>query len=109
MNPALISLRIAAILYFILAAVIVVLSFSLDKGLALIFMSLVAFGMGYLMLKIRLGLIAGKYWAWVAGIIISGMQVFSIFFPLGIMGLIGLLNTKTRQAFNAAADQKVVV
>lgn len=108
MNPALISLRIAAILYFILAAVITVLSFSLDKVFALLFMSLVGIGMGFLMLKIRSGLIAGKYWAWVAGLIISGMQVFSLFFPLGIMGLIGLLNTKTRQAFNAAADQKVV-
>jgi hypothetical protein len=47
----------------------------------------------------------GKYWAWVAGIIVSGMQVLSIFFPLGIMGLMGLLNSKTRQAFNAAADK----
>ncbi len=105
MNPALLSLKIAQYLYFVLAAVLVVLSFTLDSGAGLLFVSFFTIGWGYFLVRIRRGLIEGKYWAWVAGIIISGMQVFSIFFPLGIMGLMGLLNSKTRQAFNAIADK----
>ncbi len=108
MNPALISLRIAAVLYFVLSAFLIGTGLVIDNGASLLFISLFSIGFGYFILRVRSGLIAGKYWAWVAGIIISGMQVFSLFFPLGIMGLMGLLNTKTRQAFNNAADQSVV-
>lgn len=105
MNSALLSLKIAQFLYFILAALLVVLSFTMEGGAALFAFSLFVVAWGYFMLRIRRGLLEGKYWAWVAGIIVSGMQTLSIFFPLGIMGLMGLLNTNTRQAFNAAADK----
>lgn len=105
MNPALLSLKIAQFLYFILAAVLVVSSFAVEGGVGLLVVSLFIIGWGYFLIRIRRGLMEGKYWAWVAGIIVSGMQVLSIFFPLGIMGLMGLLNSKTRQAFNAAADK----
>lgn len=40
-----------------------------------------------------------KFWAWIAGICLSGLYIPSIFFPLGVMGLIGLLDGEVRAAF----------
>ena len=40
-----------------------------------------------------------KFWAWVAGLCISGVYVPSLFLPLGVMGLMGLLDPASRAAF----------
>jgi hypothetical protein len=40
-----------------------------------------------------------KFWAWVVALCLSGLYVPSAFLPLGIMGLIGLLDPETRAAF----------
>lgn len=47
------------------------------------------------------GLKRGRFWAWVAGLILSSIFVFSIFLPLGVMGLVGLLEEPTRKRFSA--------
>ncbi len=43
----------------------------------------------------------GKYWAWIAGLILCGIYVPSLFIVLGIIGLIGLLKPETRKYFEA--------
>jgi len=43
-----------------------------------------------------------QYWAWVTGIVISAIYIPSIFLVFGILGLIGLLNSDTQAAFQAA-------
>ena len=44
-----------------------------------------------------------KFWAWVAGLCLSGLYVPSLFLPLGVMGLIGLLDPATRAAFGVGS------
>lgn len=41
-----------------------------------------------------------RFWAWVAGLVISGLYVPSLFLPLGVMGLVGLLDENVRTRFN---------
>ncbi|GEM_PF-5136446 len=43
-----------------------------------------------------------RYWAWVTAIVISALYLTSIFLPLGILGLLGLLDAETQAAFQAA-------
>ena len=45
------------------------------------------------------GLGRRKLWAWIAGLCIFGMYVPSLFFPLGALGLWGLLDNGSRAAF----------
>ena len=45
------------------------------------------------------GLKENKYWAWVAGIVISALSIPSFYFIFGILGLMGLLNKETKKAF----------
>ncbi|HLE03353.1 MAG TPA: hypothetical protein VI729_01900 [Anaerolineales bacterium] len=40
-----------------------------------------------------------KFWAWVAGLCLSGLYIPSLFLPLGVMGLIGLLDPASRAEF----------
>jgi len=40
-----------------------------------------------------------RYWAWIAGLIICGIYVPSVFVVLGVLGLIGLLDAETQAAF----------
>lgn len=103
MKPALLSLRIITVLNTIISIILILASVLRDDP--------IVFGLGvfigvFSMLYhlIHRGLVAKKYWAWVAGIIVSGMYTFSLFFPLGIMGLVGLLKRETRQDFNRIAD-----
>lgn len=42
----------------------------------------------------------GKYWAWIAGLILCGIYVPSLFIVLGIVGLIGLLKPEVRAYFS---------
>ena len=41
----------------------------------------------------------GKFWAWVAGIAIGGLYTPSLFLPLGVFILAGLLSDGCRQSF----------
>lgn len=40
---------------------------------------------------------AGRYWAWIAGICVAGLYIPSIFIPLGIPILLGLLKEDVKQ------------
>jgi hypothetical protein len=48
---------------------------------------------------VRRGIIQRKFWAWVAGLCIFGLYMPSIFFPLGVSGLWGLLAKGSREEF----------
>ncbi len=45
------------------------------------------------------GLHRRRFWAWVAGLCIFGIYASSIFFPLGALGLWGLLDEGSRAEF----------
>ena len=45
------------------------------------------------------GLHRRKFWAWVAGLCIFGLYAPSLFFPLGALGLWGLLDRGSRAEF----------
>jgi len=45
-----------------------------------------------------------KFWAWVAGLCLSGLYIPSLFLPLGVMGLIGLLDPAARAAFGIGSS-----
>lgn len=45
------------------------------------------------------GLRRRRFWAWVAGLCIFGIYVPSLFLPLGVLGLWGLLDAGSQQAF----------
>ena len=40
-----------------------------------------------------------KFWAWIAGLVVFGLYLPSAFFPLGALGLWGLLATGSRNEF----------
>jgi hypothetical protein len=44
-----------------------------------------------------------RFWAWVAGLCVSGLYIPSLFLPLGVMGLIGLLDPASRAAFGVGS------
>src|SRR6266849_1178427 len=97
-------LHISAVLYLIVGVLMFAL-FTRDKdetGLGL------AFAIGTLLFCLALiagiefvvyGLRNRKFWAWVAGLCVFGVYLPSLFFPLGALGLWGLLDSGSRAAF----------
>ena len=99
---AIICLHLSALLY-LLAGVALLLVSSVDE-----------FGMrfsgGVIFLLICLALMIGieiivyglkhrKFWAWIAGLCAFGLYLPSLFFPLGALGLWGLLDAGSRREF----------
>ena len=100
MKYALLSLKITFVFYYVFAGVLLLgILIPETSGVGMAFLSFAAGILGFAVTKVHSGLAQKKYWAWVASIIISGLSLFSLFFPIGLMGLIGLLNKETRQAF----------
>jgi hypothetical protein len=105
---ATVCLHISAVLYLIVALLMFPLFTAVDDtGWGLLF----AIGMFILCL----GLIAGiefvvyglhrrKFWAWVAGLCIFGLYAPSLFFPLGALGLWGLLDSGSRAEFGVGGN-----
>ena len=53
------------------------------------------------------GLKKHRFWAWVCGIIISGLNVFSLCMPLGVLTLVGLLLKDTQPLFQKSKQLPV--
>ena len=73
-----------------------------SSGLAvflLLFCLALAVGVEFLVLGLR----RRRFWAWIAGLIVSGIYVPSLFLPLGALGLWGLLAAGSRNAFGVGA------
>ena len=100
MNPKLkkttICLHISAIIYFLLATIIIGVT-----PTGLIFLAVFCIAMGVFVEIVINRLKQRKYWAWIAAIIICATYVPSIFIALGIIGLVGLFDESVRKDFNA--------
>ena len=77
------------------------------------------FVFGALMFVLNLLLVAGiefvvkglrrrRFWAWVAGLCIFGVYTCSIFLPLGVLGLWGLLDRGSRSEFGISVQEAAV-
>ncbi|WP_144053691.1 hypothetical protein [Baaleninema simplex] len=89
-------LRISSLLYLALAAIVTLVVEDAAAKVAifiacLVFVSIIEF--------IRRGLKRRKFWAWVAGIGIFALYIPSLFFPLGALGMWGLLDKGSRREF----------
>ncbi len=71
----------------------------LQLRLETVFASLVCFGLAALVEFVIHGLRRRKFWAWVAGLCIFGLFLPTYFFPLGALGLWGLLDNGSRAEF----------
>ena len=102
---AIIALRISEGLYVLIALCLpaVALSFpDVQEQLPIwigICTGLLTIGFAVLIEIVVRALNRRRFWAWVAGLCISGLYIPSLFLPLGIMGLIGLLDPVSRAAF----------
>jgi hypothetical protein len=47
-----------------------------------------------------------RFWAWVVGLCIFALYASSLFLPLGVLGLWGLLNPGSRAEFGIGVSQK---
>jgi hypothetical protein len=99
---AIVCLHISAVLYFMVGVLILGI-FAINEHEA-------GTGAGLCMFVFCVALIAGievvvhglhqrKFWAWIAGLCIFGMYIGSLFFPLGALGLWGLLDSGSRAEF----------
>jgi len=101
LNKTIIVLHISAVIYFLLGIALLTLTILpryIPYG-ALLLIALVSIAIGVFVEIIIKGLKDNKFWAWVAGLIISGLYVPSLFIILGIIGLIGLLDKEVRKDF----------
>lgn len=108
-----IAFHIAASLYLLLGVFLVLLaskiiqlpgdqsSMNSENSFMLGFMGVFCFALAAICELVVNGLHRERFWAWVAGLILSSVFVCSIFLPLGVMGLIGLLEEPTRKRFSA--------
>jgi hypothetical protein len=101
---AVVCLHISAGLYVLIGVALVPMFLDADpSGLGM------AFAAGTLVFCLALaggiefvvwGLGRRKFWAWVAGLCLFGLYVPSLFFPLGALGLWGLLDEGSRAEFD---------
>lgn len=113
MNKTLIIFRIIYVAHFIFSLLLFFLLFLTfvvsdpngefrQVAIVSFVLSLVFLFLGILYYKVCSGLKSGKFWAWIAGIILSGMWCPSIFFFIGIPALWGLVCKNTRTYFFAS-------
>ena len=119
---AIIGIRISSILYFIIMLFCLFVIFmhsesleseSLDEdGITVVMlwvMAILAMLIAAFLEVVIVYLRKRKFWAWIAGLVVAGIYVPSLFLPLGILIFIGLLAKSSRQEFgvsggNAAED-----
>lgn len=113
LKPALLCLRISEGLYVLLAILFGVLGTSgmlfgekpssqaeyfYVLGFTIFFVFL-CLGMAIFIEIVCQHLKQGKYWAWIAGLILSGIYIPSLFFILGLIALIALLKPESKAFF----------
>ena len=102
---AILGLRISTIIYYLIMAGCVIWAFtsgehSEDDDTFLswfLFIALIPFVVFLEILIVFLR--RRKFWAWIAGLIIGALYAPSLFLPLGIMILVGLLAEGSRNEF----------
>jgi len=105
---ATICLHISVVLYLLIAigAVVFCVFFPADdvEEAVVLYVAFIAMAVLCLLLAAGIEIVVGglkgrKFWAWVVGLIIFGLYLPSLFFPLGALGLWGLLDSGSRRAF----------
>src|SRR3989338_6996541 len=107
LNKTIIVLHISAVIYFLLGIIFLILPFLSSDEIGLgtftkilwIFIALLSIAMGIFIEIVIKSLKNNKFCAWVAGLIICGLYIPSLFIILGIIGLIGLLDKDVRKDF----------
>lgn len=107
---AIVCLHISAVLYLLIGLLMFPLFMHNDPiGLGLP----VAMGLFFFCLvliigieSVAYGLSHRQYWAWVAGLCIFGLYATSLFFPLGALGLWGLLDEGSRDEFGVGENRE---
>src|SRR5713101_6732144 len=97
------SLHISALLYFAIAVGCLVaarqMELSSSQRAFLAFLggacALLALGVEF----VAYGVHRRRYWAWITGLCVFGLYVPSLFLPLGLLGLWGLLDRGSQEAF----------
>lgn len=102
---AILGLRISTIIYYLIIAGFIIGGFMIpadfEEASPLELWLIAGFTLPFVILLevVILNLKRRKYWAWIAGIIVGGLYVPSIFLPLGAMILVGLLVNGSMQEF----------
>jgi hypothetical protein len=100
---AVVCLHLSALIYILIGIGLCVILAMENNANSLIGFSICLFTMiGALVSVIEViayGLTQRKFWAWVAGLIVFGIYVPSLFLPLGALGLWGLLDENSRREF----------
>jgi hypothetical protein len=107
---ALVSLHVSAVLYLLVGLVMPILLSDDGAGgdgmgpteitLVAAFCVLLAGGVEV----VAWGIHKRRFWAWIAGLIVFGTYTASLFFPLGVLGLWGLLASRSRIEFGVARN-----
>jgi hypothetical protein len=104
-NLAILAIRISTVIYFLIGIVFLILAFVVPPdtegwskwmgffmaGFCVPFIIFLEVLIIYLRKR--------KFWAWVAGLIVGALYAPSLFLPLGVMILIGLLSESSRNEF----------
>lgn len=114
LKPALICLHISTALYVLVGIIFAFLGVAGLFGVAppsqdpvekymlwgfLFLFVFISLGMAIFIEIVCKHLKQGKYWAWIAALILFGLYVPSLFIVLGIVGLLSLLKPETRAFF----------
>jgi hypothetical protein len=109
---ATVVLRISTVLYALIGPLIFAISYMsgalkdssvvLIDTFATVFTLMLAIGVEF----VRNGIIQRKFWAWGTGLCFFGLYMPSIFLPLGVFGLWGLLEKSSREEFGIGVTPK---
>jgi Kef-type K+ transport system membrane component KefB len=108
---AILGIRISTVIYYLIIVGCIVGWFLLqsdsEEFLPLVLWLLAGFTLAFVIFleMVIVYLKRRRYWAWVAGIIIGGLFIPSLFLPFGVMILVGLLHEDSRKAFGVGMIQ----
>ncbi len=105
---ALFCLHVSAAIYAALGLVFLFadLPSELSTGAINVMLAAVAIGCAVGVELVAYGIRKRRFWGWVAGLVVFGMYVPSLFFPLGALGLWGLPATGSRAQFGMAGTPR---
>ena len=102
-----IALHISTVLYVLIALALVVIYFYIPNVRVndpiaydlFVFLTPICIAMAIGVEFVAWGIRHRKYWAWVAGLCIFATYIPSLFLPLGVFGMWGLLDSGSRCAY----------
>ncbi|MCB9062782.1 MAG: hypothetical protein H6622_14770 [Halobacteriovoraceae bacterium] len=105
LNITIILFKIMSYFYSIFSILIIVFGIFSNNGhnfnafnlITFIVLGIFLFAFAILYSKVSLALKEGKYWAWITGIILSGLMLPSLLIVIGIPCLIGLLDKNSKK------------